>query len=63
MREQCCNHTGAGTDVEQGAERTVAKHIENILSKLSFSSRAQIAVWPARGSGAPIVVIEVQRFV
>jgi DNA-binding CsgD family transcriptional regulator len=27
------------------SERTVAKHIENILSKLSFSSRAQIAVW------------------
>jgi DNA-binding NarL/FixJ family response regulator len=27
------------------SERTIAKHVENILSKLSFSSRAQIAVW------------------
>ena len=27
--------------------RTIEKHIENILSKLSFASRAQIAVWAA----------------
>lgn len=27
------------------SERTVEKHVENILAKLSFSSRAQIAVW------------------
>ena len=27
------------------SERTVAKHVENILSKLGFSSRAQIAAW------------------
>jgi DNA-binding NarL/FixJ family response regulator len=26
-------------------ERTVEKHIENIMSKLGFNSRAQIAVW------------------
>ncbi len=25
--------------------RTIEKHIENILSKLGFTSRAQIAVW------------------
>jgi len=25
--------------------RTVEKHIENILSKLGFASRTQIAVW------------------
>ncbi|HEX9442400.1 MAG TPA: LuxR C-terminal-related transcriptional regulator, partial [Roseiflexaceae bacterium] len=27
------------------SERTVEKHVENILSKLSFTSRAQIAAW------------------
>ena len=27
------------------SERTIAKHIENILSKLGFSSRSQIAAW------------------
>jgi len=27
------------------SERTVAKHVENMLSKLSFTSRAQIAAW------------------
>ena len=26
-------------------ERTVGTHVENILSKLGFSSRAQIAAW------------------
>jgi DNA-binding CsgD family transcriptional regulator len=32
--------------------RTIEKHIENILSKLGFASRAQIAVWAAeRGLG------------
>ena len=29
------------------SERTIAKHIENILSKLGFESRAQVAVWAA----------------
>ena len=29
------------------SERTIAKHVENILSKLGFESRAQIAVWAA----------------
>jgi DNA-binding NarL/FixJ family response regulator len=27
------------------SERTIAKHVENILSKLGFSARAQIAAW------------------
>jgi DNA-binding CsgD family transcriptional regulator len=27
------------------SERTVAKHVENILSKLGFTTRSQIAVW------------------
>jgi DNA-binding NarL/FixJ family response regulator len=27
------------------SERTVEKHVENILAKLAFSSRAQIAAW------------------
>src|SRR5207237_4271772 len=27
------------------SERTIAKHVENILSKLGFASRAQIAAW------------------
>ena len=27
------------------SERTIAKHVENILSKLHFTSRAQIAAW------------------
>ena len=27
------------------SERTVAKHVENILSKLAFTSRAQVAAW------------------
>jgi non-specific serine/threonine protein kinase len=27
------------------SERTIEKHIENILSKLGFTSRAQIAAW------------------
>jgi DNA-binding CsgD family transcriptional regulator len=29
------------------SERTIEKHIENALAKLSFSSRAQLAVWAA----------------
>lgn len=29
------------------SERTIEKHIENILQKLNFESRAQIAVWAA----------------
>lgn len=32
------------------AERTIASHVGNILAKLGFSSRAQIAVW-ARDKG------------
>jgi non-specific serine/threonine protein kinase len=31
--------------------RTAAKHVENILAKLGFSSRAQIAVWAANQPG------------
>jgi non-specific serine/threonine protein kinase len=27
------------------SERTIGTHVENILSKLGFTSRAQIAVW------------------
>ena len=27
--------------------RTIEKHVENILSKLGFASRTQIAVWAA----------------
>lgn len=39
-------------------ERTVEKHVENILSKLGFSTRAQIASWATergmvRGAGEP----------
>ncbi len=35
------------------SERTVAKHVENILSKLGYSSRAQIAAWAvAKGLAA-----------
>jgi DNA-binding NarL/FixJ family response regulator len=29
------------------SERTIEKHIENIMAKLDFSSRSQIAVWAA----------------
>jgi non-specific serine/threonine protein kinase len=29
------------------SERTIEKHVENIMAKLDFSSRAQIAVWAA----------------
>jgi len=29
------------------SERTIEKHVENALAKLSFSSRAQLAVWAA----------------
>jgi DNA-binding NarL/FixJ family response regulator len=32
-------------DVLVVSERTIAKHVENILSKLHFTSRAQIAAW------------------
>jgi ATP/maltotriose-dependent transcriptional regulator MalT len=37
------NRTIAATLVV--SERTIEKHIENVLSKLGFTSRAQIAVW------------------
>jgi len=29
------------------SERTVEKHVENAMSKLAFTSRAQLAVWAA----------------
>jgi non-specific serine/threonine protein kinase len=36
------------------SERTIAKHVENILSKLQFTSRAQIAAWAVeRGLARP----------
>lgn len=43
IAQGCSNRVLAETLVV--SERTVAKHVENILSKLGFSSRAQIAVW------------------
>jgi len=27
------------------SERTAAKHVENILSKLGFTTRSQVAAW------------------
>jgi DNA-binding NarL/FixJ family response regulator len=30
------------------AERTAQNHVQHILDKLGFASRAQIAVWAAR---------------
>jgi DNA-binding CsgD family transcriptional regulator len=32
------------------SERTIAKHVENILSKLGFSARAQVAAWAVEKS-------------
>jgi len=32
------------------SERTVEKHVENILSKLGFSSREQVAAWATKKS-------------
>jgi DNA-binding CsgD family transcriptional regulator len=43
IAQGCSNRALAETLVV--SERTIAKHVENILSKLGFSSRAQIAVW------------------
>jgi class 3 adenylate cyclase len=37
-------------------EATAAKHVENILNKLGFKSRAQIASWMARRSQPPAAV-------
>ena len=38
------------------SERTIAKHVENILSKLGFRSRAQIAAWAVeKGLTHPVV--------
>jgi non-specific serine/threonine protein kinase len=34
------------------SERTVAAHIQHILNKLGFNSRAQIAAWVAVSQGA-----------
>jgi len=36
-------------------EATIAKHIENILGKLEFTSRVQVALWVAKHSGTGIV--------
>jgi non-specific serine/threonine protein kinase len=36
------------------SERTVDRHIENILRKLGCASRAQIAVWAARQMGTHV---------
>ena len=33
------------------SQATVARHVANILGKLGFSSRAQVAAWMARQSG------------
>ena len=30
------------------SERTVEKHVENVMNKLGFFTRAQIATWTAR---------------
>ncbi|MFD0491878.1 LuxR C-terminal-related transcriptional regulator [Saccharopolyspora spinosporotrichia] len=35
------------------AKRTSDSHIEHILTKLGFSSRAQIAAWVAEQAGKP----------
>jgi predicted ATPase/DNA-binding CsgD family transcriptional regulator len=35
------------------AQRTAESHVENILSKLGFTRRAQIADWVSRGIGLP----------
>ena len=34
------------------AQRTAESHIEHVLAKLGFTSRAQIAAWAAREPGA-----------
>jgi DNA-binding NarL/FixJ family response regulator len=33
------------------SQATVARHVANMLTKLGFSSRAQIAAWVARQAG------------
>ena len=35
------------------AQRTVESHVENVLHKLGFTSRAQIAVWISKRPGWP----------
>jgi non-specific serine/threonine protein kinase len=35
------------------AERTVEAHVEHIMNKLGYRSRAQIAAWIARSSSSP----------
>jgi DNA-binding NarL/FixJ family response regulator len=30
------------------SERTVEKHVENVMNKLAFNTRAQVAVWAAQ---------------
>ena len=34
------------------SQATVARHVANILTKLGFSSRAQVAAWMARQAGS-----------
>ena len=39
------------------AERTVGAHLTNIMGKLAFTSRVQVATWAvARGLGRPATV-------
>jgi len=48
------NSNRAIADTLVVSERTIEKHIENVLSKLGFTSRAQIAVWAVeRGLAKP----------
>jgi DNA-binding NarL/FixJ family response regulator len=35
------------------AQRTAESHVENIMTKLGFTSRAQIAVWQTRQHESP----------
>ncbi|HVS48581.1 MAG TPA: helix-turn-helix transcriptional regulator, partial [Candidatus Dormibacteraeota bacterium] len=39
------------------SERTVESHLEHILTKLGFSSRAQVAAWVAEHMGGPNVEV------
>jgi DNA-binding NarL/FixJ family response regulator len=34
------------------SQATVARHVANMLTKLGFSSRAQVAAWMARQAGS-----------
>ena len=49
------NSNRAIADTLVVSERTIEKHIENVRSKLGFTSRAQIAVWAVeRGLARPV---------